>query len=77
MCRRRGASIPLILNPRERAPGIYSLGGWVDFRAGVGAVEKRQITCPCWDSNCDSSVLHPAIPAGVWEAVEVTVGVQS
>ena len=57
--RRRGSLVPLILNPGERAPGIYSLGCSVDLRAGVDAVEKKQITCPCWDSNCDSSVFHP------------------
>ena len=53
--RRRGGLVPLIphiLNRRKRAPGIYSLGDWVD-------VEKRQIICPCWDSNCYSSVVHP------------------
>jgi len=60
--KRRGGLVPLILNPGERTPGIYSLGGWVDLRAGVDAVEKRQITCPCWDSNCDSSVLYPLAP---------------
>jgi hypothetical protein len=57
--RRRAGLVPLILNPGERAPGVYSLGGWVDLRAGVDAVEKRQITFPCRDSNCDSSVLYP------------------
>lgn len=53
--------VPLIPNNWERAPSIYSFGGWVDLRAGLDAVEKRQITCPCWDSNCDSSVLHPLV----------------
>jgi hypothetical protein len=57
--RRRAGLVPLILNPGERAPDIYSLGGWAELRVGVDAVEKRQITCPYWDSNRDSCVLYP------------------
>jgi hypothetical protein len=28
--------------PRERAPGIYWIGGWVGPRAGLDDVEKRK-----------------------------------
>jgi hypothetical protein len=38
--RRRGGLVTLILNPGERAPSIYSLGGWVDLRDGVDTGEE-------------------------------------
>jgi hypothetical protein len=31
---------PLPLYPRERAPGIHFIGGWVDPRAGLDDMEK-------------------------------------
>jgi hypothetical protein len=39
---------------RERAPGMYCIGGWVGLSGGLNAVEK--ISCPCLESNPDSSV---------------------
>jgi hypothetical protein len=39
---------------RERAPGMHCRGGCVGPRGGVDAVEK--ISCPCLESNPDSSV---------------------
>jgi hypothetical protein len=37
------ASRPGCFTPRERAPGIHWLGGWVDPRAGLDDVEKRKL----------------------------------
>jgi hypothetical protein len=31
---------PLPLYPRERAPSIHFIGGWVDPRAGLDDMEK-------------------------------------
>jgi hypothetical protein len=36
-------------NPRERALGTHSIGGWVGPRAGLDAVVKRQILSPYTD----------------------------
>jgi hypothetical protein len=44
------ASRPCRFNPRERAPGIYWIGGWMGSRIGLDAVEKRK-TLPCRKSN--------------------------
>jgi hypothetical protein len=30
------------ITPRERAPGTHRIGGWVDPRTGLEAVEKRK-----------------------------------
>jgi hypothetical protein len=32
---------PAVLPPGEGAPGTHWIGGWVDPRAGLDAVEKR------------------------------------
>jgi hypothetical protein len=41
------ASRPCRFTPRERAPGIHWIGGWVDRRAGLDDVEKRKfLTLP-------------------------------
>jgi hypothetical protein len=32
------------------------LGGWVDHRASLAAVEKRKISCPSWESNPNSNL---------------------
>jgi hypothetical protein len=49
------ASRPGRFIPRERAPGIRWIGGWVGTRAGLDAVVKRNIPMLCWDSNPRSS----------------------
>jgi hypothetical protein len=48
------ASWPGRFTPKERAPGTHWIGGWVDVRAGLDAVVKRQtarqrreIQCMC------------------------------
>jgi hypothetical protein len=38
---------------REKAPGTHCIEGWVDPRADLGALEKRKISCPCWELNTD------------------------
>jgi hypothetical protein len=45
------ASRPGCFIPRERAPGTYSIEGWVGPRAGLDAVVKRTIRSPSRDSN--------------------------
>jgi hypothetical protein len=42
---------PRPLYPRERAPYIYWIGGWVGPRAVLDAVMKRKIPTPCRESN--------------------------
>jgi hypothetical protein len=37
--------------PRERAPGIHSIGGWVGSRASLDTVSKREILNPRRESN--------------------------
>jgi hypothetical protein len=36
-------SRPGHFTPGERAPGTYWIGGWVDHRTGLDAIEKRKI----------------------------------
>jgi hypothetical protein len=35
----------------ERAPSTGIIGVWVEPSAGLDAVEKRRISCPCRESN--------------------------
>jgi hypothetical protein len=51
------ASLPSLFTARERAPGTYWIGGWVDPRASLIAVAKRKISCPCQESNCPTHSL--------------------
>jgi hypothetical protein len=53
------ASSPGSFIPGERASGTYWIGGWVGHRVGLHAVEKRKISCPCRESNRDSSTVRP------------------
>jgi hypothetical protein len=43
------------VTPRESAPGVHWIGGWVGPRTGVDAVVKRKIPSLCQDSNPRSS----------------------
>jgi hypothetical protein len=38
-------------HPGRFAPCIYCIGGWLRLRAGLGAVEKREISFPCRETN--------------------------
>jgi hypothetical protein len=51
------ASCPGHFTPRERAPGIHWIGGWVGLRAGPDMVVKRTIFSPYQDWN---PLVHPA-----------------
>jgi hypothetical protein len=52
------ASRPCRFTPEERAPGTHWIGGWVDSRAGLDDMEKRQfLILP--GLNCNPSVVHP------------------
>jgi hypothetical protein len=42
------ASYPFCFTPRERTSGTYCTGGWVGPRAGLDAVEKRNIPTKNW-----------------------------
>jgi hypothetical protein len=47
----------------ERDPFTHWIRGWVGFRGGLDAAEKRRISCPCRESNYDSSIIQPvALP---------------
>jgi len=51
-------SCPGRFNPGVRAPSILWKGGWVDPRAGLDAVAKREKFHCCW-----SRKLNPGLPA--------------
>jgi hypothetical protein len=40
-------SRPSHFTPGVRDPGIRCVGGWMDLKAGLDAIEKRRICCPC------------------------------
>jgi hypothetical protein len=42
---------PLPLYPRGKSPGVHLIRGWVGSRAGLDAVEKKEICFPCRESN--------------------------
>jgi hypothetical protein len=56
-----GPFTPRPLNRRERAPGTHWTEGWVGPRAGLDTM-KNKISCPCWESNPDSSVVRLSLP---------------
>jgi hypothetical protein len=51
---------PCSFTPREAAPRIHCIGGWVGTGAGLDDVEKRKISCPYREWNLDSSAIQPA-----------------
>jgi hypothetical protein len=46
-------------NPRERGPGTHYIRGCVGLSAGLDAVAKRKVSCPCRQSNSNSLVFQP------------------
>jgi hypothetical protein len=48
-------------SPRERAPGTYSIGGWMGPRAVLDAVVKRKIPSPRRESNPRTSIVQPIV----------------
>jgi hypothetical protein len=44
--------------PRKDGP-YYWRGDRVDTTAGLDALEKSKISCPCRESNFDSSIVQP------------------
>jgi hypothetical protein len=53
------ASRPGRFTPRERAPGIHWIGGWVGPRAVLDAVVKREIRSPRRESNPRIPIFQP------------------
>lgn len=41
--------------PKERVPCTHCIGGWVDLRVGLDALDKRKSSCPS-STEPDSSV---------------------
>jgi hypothetical protein len=41
------------LYPRGKDPGTHWIGGWVGLRAGLDAVARKKILCPCPGSKRD------------------------
>jgi hypothetical protein len=45
------SSRPNRFTPGENASSNHSIEGWVGRRACLDVLEKRKVSCPCWDSN--------------------------
>jgi hypothetical protein len=52
----------LLLYPRERAPCIHWIGGWMGPRAILNVAEKRKIAYPFQESNSNSLAIQPMTP---------------
>jgi hypothetical protein len=50
---------PAALPPRERAPGIHWIEGWVGPRAVLDAVVKRKIPIPRRESSLRTPIVQP------------------
>jgi hypothetical protein len=50
---------PCRFAPRETAHDTHCTGGWVGPTAGLDAMNKRITSCPCRESNLDSSAVLP------------------
>jgi hypothetical protein len=53
------ASRPGHFTPREKAPGIQWIGGWVGPRAVLHTVVKRKISSPRQESNPSTPIVQP------------------
>jgi len=38
--------------------GMQRVEGWLGHRAGQDAIQKRKISCCCWELNPHSSAVH-------------------
>jgi hypothetical protein len=47
------------ITPWERARGAHCIGGWVDLRAGLDAMEKRKFLSPSGLGTPDPLVVQP------------------
>jgi hypothetical protein len=54
------ASRPGRFNPEERAPGTHWIGGWVDYKASLDAMEKRK-SYPCRESKAGRPAHTPSL----------------
>jgi hypothetical protein len=52
---------PWPLKPEERALVAHYVGGWVVPGAGLDAVEKRKILCPCQETKPDHPARSPSL----------------
>jgi hypothetical protein len=62
--RKWSASHPARFNSGERttpSPGTHCVGGWVGPRAGLDAVEQRNISCFCRESNPGRPARSPSL----------------
>jgi hypothetical protein len=48
------ASCPTCSTPEELPCGTHRSGGWLGARDGLDTLEKRRISCPCWELDCHS-----------------------
>jgi hypothetical protein len=55
------ASRPCLFSPGKRVPGTDWIGGWVDSRAGLDAVELRTISCHYRESNPGHLARSPSL----------------
>jgi hypothetical protein len=55
------ASRPGRFTPKERAPGIHWIGGWVGPRAVLDTVVKREIPSPRRESNPRTPIVQPVV----------------
>jgi hypothetical protein len=52
---------PSHFTPAKGSSVTHWIGGWVGPRANPDYLEKREISCPCWKLNHNSSVSHSLV----------------